>query len=952
MRRNGWGGFLIIIVKDRSLHNNLIELFNTLTGEEKPFQWQQRLLQLLLDGKIPSAVDIPTGLGKTSVMALWLIALGENATLPRRLVYIVDRRAVVDQATRFAERLRRNMPDDLASNLSLKGKAGNLPISTLRGGFADNRDWLEDPAKPAIIVGTIDMIGSRLLFEGYGVSRRMRPYHAALLGVDSLLLLDEAHLCPPFEALIRQIEAQRNGKLGGRSEYNDHTPDLRLMALSATGRNLGKMTGTSVFRLEAGDSEETLVKQRLTAEKRVKIHEIDGEKSLAEYLADRAVELGGGSATPRRVLVYCHSRKTALGVKSEIDKQCRQRKNPRVLATEHKSNLLVGERRIYERKVLEEWLETNGFLGDSENTLQAPTFLVATSAGEVGVDMDADHMVCDLVAYERMVQRLGRVNRRGGEGRVAMVDVFAIEPAQAKSTKADKERYEKEINIYRNRIAALRLLRCEEDGRCNASPAAIAKLKLYDSTVVDNATTRPPLYPELTRPLLDAWSMTSLKQHEGRPEVAPWLRGWEEEDEPQTILVWRKYLPCVCRAEAIELTPSMVTDFFRSAPIHVTEKLEAPSGRTFEWLLKRVAQIDKQRRGAPHAIQNDEIVAIFLNQAGEYVSHADMRELRFLSAPAKNLGKIEKRNQNGQKQEWKQHRLPGALLILDARIGGLCDGMLDEKYGGEVAAADADPAWQTMQEDASTAQSPPIIGFRIEEVTSSDQEEALVLPDKIAGWRHVYTFETEFNVSGVAQRGLAIFKYPGHETGEEARSIASTPQSLADHSSQTAACARDIATRLNLPNQEVEAIALAAELHDKGKAAPRWQNAMNAPKNGQLYAKTSGGGNWRLLEGYRHEFGSLLKAESANLPDETRDLILHLIASHHGHARPIIRSRGCEDGPPSLLESKAGEAALRFARLQKRYGPWGLAWREAILRAADQNASRTISGIEHNQNDG
>ena len=26
-------------------------------------------------------------------------------------------------------------------------------------------------------------------------------------------------------------------------------------------------------------------------------------------------------------------------------------------------------------------------------------------------------------------------------------------------------------------------------------------------------------------------------------EVGPWLRGWVEDDEPQTIVVWRQYLP-------------------------------------------------------------------------------------------------------------------------------------------------------------------------------------------------------------------------------------------------------------------------------------------------------------------------------------------------------------------------------------------------------------------------
>ena len=119
--------------------------FAELTSEDgewhPPFRWQTRLLRRLLDTSPPRVVDTPTGLGKTSVMALWLNALAEGARLPRRLVYVVDRRAVVDQATRFAERLRSNMPRELEARLGPDASAG-LPISTPRGGFADNRDWL------------------------------------------------------------------------------------------------------------------------------------------------------------------------------------------------------------------------------------------------------------------------------------------------------------------------------------------------------------------------------------------------------------------------------------------------------------------------------------------------------------------------------------------------------------------------------------------------------------------------------------------------------------------------------------------------------------------------------------------------------------------------------------------------------------------------------------------
>src|SRR5690606_9653919 len=124
----------------------------------------------------------------------------------------------------------------LRRSLAISGSE-SLAISTLRGQFVDNREWLEDPTRLAIIVGTVDMIGSRLLFEGYNVSRRMRPYHAGLLGTDSLIVLDEAHLVPPFERLIDQIASgfDANGQsLRPRADLDRIVPPLRAMFLSAT----------------------------------------------------------------------------------------------------------------------------------------------------------------------------------------------------------------------------------------------------------------------------------------------------------------------------------------------------------------------------------------------------------------------------------------------------------------------------------------------------------------------------------------------------------------------------------------------------------------------------------------------------------------------------------------------------------------------------------------------
>ena len=901
-----------------------VATFETLTsGDERhsPFRWQTRLFRRLLESDIPRAVDIPTGLGKTSVMAIWLIALAKGANLPRRLVYVVDRRAVVDQATRFAERLRSNMPAALAKDLRI-GQGSGLPISTLRGGFADNRDWLEDPSKAAIIVGTVDMIGSRLLFAGYGVAMGMRPYHAGLLGVDTLVLLDESHLCLPFEALVRQTE---NGEIGAGA--GSDTKPLRLVSLSATGRDQATLGEEGcLFALESEDRAEQKVRERLTAQKRLKVRKLTDRKGLSGRLADSAVQLATGKP-PTRVLVYCDRREDAVEVKALIDKECKRKHRAGELVAGHKSELLVGERRVYERTTLEDWLDQHGFLGGPSRSPEAPTFLIATSAGEVGVDLNADHMVCDLVAFERIVQRLGRVNRRGGENRSAIVDVFAVRPSvKASASKA--------LETFEAHLAPLCRLPCAEDGRRDASPSALVELKEKHRNLVDAATTPASLHPELTRPLLDAWSMTSLKQHEGRPEVAPWLRGWDEDDIPQTSVVWRRHLPYIRRGSETIPKATTVSDYFSVAKIHATERLDAKSGRVFDWLSERGARLGNRTEGNDPTA--NDIVAILLDRAGRHVASEKLNTLRQLAPPKNN------------KREWCMN---GATLVLDSRIGGLRDGMLDEECELEVATADTDGAWRDTLADPAAETPRRLIGFLVEEVTAGEEEEGLTVP-VLADWRHVRTFETHRGPNGAVQRGLAVFTSLEVPTNEDIPSVVSEPPSLRNHTERVEERARELARRLELPDEEADAIAHAARLHDEGKAANRWQDAANTPRHGRPYAKPPGGINWRLLEEYRHEFGSLIQAERSELPADIRDLVLHLIAAHHGRARPLLRSNGCEDGTPDQLRPKSAEVALRYARLQKRYGPWGLAWREAILRAADQWASRQPSSSHEDGHDG
>ena len=158
-----------------------------------PMPWQEALFVRFMENDLPSGCDIPTGLGKTAVMAIWLLALARQAQLgsvqlPRRLVYVVNRRTVVDQATDEAVQMATALGKDaLAPEAAALRELAAFPadsplaVSTLRGQFADNGEWRSDPARPAVVVGTVDMVGSRLLFSGYGCGFKSKPLHAGFL---------------------------------------------------------------------------------------------------------------------------------------------------------------------------------------------------------------------------------------------------------------------------------------------------------------------------------------------------------------------------------------------------------------------------------------------------------------------------------------------------------------------------------------------------------------------------------------------------------------------------------------------------------------------------------------------------------------------------------------------------------------------------------------------------
>ena len=900
---------------------------------EAPFPWQIALLEQMCRGMLPRALDLPTGIGKTSVMAIWLVARACGAPLPRRLVYVVDRRAVVDQASAVAESLRAvvGANRDLAEGLSLGSLP--LPISTLRGQFVDNRKWLADPAATAIIVGTVDMVGSRLLFEGYGVGRRMRPYHAGLLGADALVVLDESHLVPPFERLLEAVESG-DATLGPTGEARRGlVPRFSLLSLSATGRSNGAR-----FTLGDADRAHPVVARRLGAEKRLVVRNpLDTDTgSLAKRLADEAWALAKGAGEPIRCLIFCDRREGAKDVEDAL--------RAHAGGTEVDTELLVGGRRVHEREAAARWLGERGFLAGRRARPTRHAFVVATSAGEVGIDLDADHMVSDVVAFERMIQRLGRVNRRGERAAsVVVVPTLPDGKVRASLEKEEGKRNEEDLRRIEARArveAASELLDAlpRRGGAADASPAALLGLRARAegdallAKMLARATTPAPLHPPLTRALVEAWSMTALQEHTGRPAVMPWLRGWVEED-PQTAVVFRTLLPV--DASGAALSPREVEAFFEAAAPATQELLETESFRVDTWLQERASALVAPRHSEEHAPEEAaRAKSDGESGVGEEAPTApsekrlrlDLGEVAAFVLPGDGSTPIAVTLEEAAARERSvlSARLRGATLVVDARLGGLSVlGLLD------------------VQEDAATdvGAAPDALPFRTR--LAGTDAEASADPN----WRRELALATERDAEGGVVRWLVVeSRRDALATTEDGRSTAPAHAQLLDeHQAWAERRARDLATRLDLPPAHAETLALAARLHDEGKAARRWQRAFRAPGGGP-WAKTTSRPDNALLDGYRHELGSLLRAERdarvAALNEEQRDLCLHLIAAHHGFARPTIPTAGCDDAPPSALVARAEEVALRFARLERRWGPWGLAWWEALLRAADQQASR------------
>jgi CRISPR-associated endonuclease/helicase Cas3 len=458
--------------------NDFPRFFQTVNGYS-PFPWQTRLVHEIAQhrsGYWPPVLSLPTSAGKTSALdiALFLLALEVEDGRPKavcerkaalRTFFIVDRRIVVDEAAEKARRLARLLHDppastgpevrEVASRLRAFGAGMPLHVAVLRGGMYRDESWAEAPHQPTICLSTVDQVGSRLLFRGYGVSKKQFAVHAGLAGNDSLIIVDEAHLSRPFLETLKAIEFYRADRW---AETPIRTP-FQTVFMSATVQDAAESvvpTAADAIHAARGgifgladdaygnDREHPVLKPRLEARKLARLEEdkgeADGEEARRQHFAatiagfakelagpgvatelpkkgrKKKPEPDGGAAPPVRVVGIVVNRVDTARKVFDLLEQEKDKETPA-----YDVILLTGRIRPYDRdRLLKQWLPFMEAKGNAEQTdygrplpPHGLLFVVATQTIEVGANISFDALVTEAAPLDALRQRFGRLDRLG-----------------------------------------------------------------------------------------------------------------------------------------------------------------------------------------------------------------------------------------------------------------------------------------------------------------------------------------------------------------------------------------------------------------------------------------------------------------------------------------------------------------------------------------------------------
>jgi CRISPR-associated endonuclease/helicase Cas3 len=949
----------------------------------EPFPWQKGLLRQVAEtGEWPSVLDLPTGSGKTAALdiAIFHLALEadrrETRRAPVRIALVVDRRLVVDDAFTRAQSLEKVLAapqgpitGHVAGCLkNLSGDGPPLIARRLRGGIPREDDWARTPSQPTVLCSTVDQVGSRLLFRGYGVSNSMKPVHAGLIGSDCLILLDEAHLAEPFRQTLEWVRMYQ----GPNWRETNIAPPWGVALLTATSGEKPQ----DVFSLNEDDRLHPVLKKRLEAAKPARLippaksqastggrpgsedgnEKTDGSEQelarrttaiVAEVQAalDHFNEAGNGAAAPAIGVVVNRVARARTVFRQLMEK---------IVPEKAECLLLIGPARPVDRDKVARQLAP--IRTGARRGLEKPLVLVATQCIEVGVDIDLDALITEVAPLDCLRQRFGRLNRAGRD----ISPYAAILAAKSDlSTRVDDPVYGKALRPAWDCLM-------EAADKSGSSPVVGFGLNTFAVPMQTDALAQRADAPILLPAHLDLLSHTAPIPA-ADPEVSLYLHGTSREPDCVTV-VWRADIdPETNRDEDIRNLLMLV-------PPRALEAVELPLWAVRRWLMQQNRTLKQLADIAAAAPEEDERVTgerIFRWAGNDERSRwIDPRELRpgdTVIVPAR-FGGVDEFGWNPDYKEpatdvGRRAAEPYAGRRFAVRVApGLLGGSISDGLLADALAGAASHRWQDLRATLTDLKLP------------EDVRNDLVLLDDAKRKRSVTAYLDLYGRNDNRPRGvvfLAPFGIKGKKQEEDGRpntteddtsgSISGFPLSLQRHSLDVEQKAEAFAKAAGLLAERIADLKLAGFLHDAGKADLRFQawlyygdslgpdadneSAILAKSGRPLpqTARTQSG----LPKHWRHEALSVRLARGhERLPAaHDPDLVLWLIGSHHGHGRPLFPHRDPTEqapdvGPQSLaFKWQALDWPMLFARLKARYGVWELARMEAILRLADHRAS-------------
>lgn len=347
-------------------------------------------------------INIPTGLGKTAAVVLaWLwnrVACGAESW-PRRLVYCLPMRTLVEQTRDEIIRWIANLEQhadalglDPAAREQLAWLKTHSPVILMGGEENDDarREWDLHPERPAILIGTQDMLLSRALNRGYGMARARWPMHFGLLNNDALWVLDETQLMGAGLATSAQLQAFRAAETNTYTWWMSATLQSAWLETPDTREMLVGLPASVTTSAPTG------ISKPLTPSPAT------DEKGIATLIA--ATRPAG------LTLVILNTVKRARAVYEALAKN-------KAFAATVDIHLLHSRFRPLERAA---W--RSQFLS-RDTAAEKPRVIIATQVVEAGVDISANRLVTELAPWTSLVQRFGRAARYGGTANVVVLNI-------------------------------------------------------------------------------------------------------------------------------------------------------------------------------------------------------------------------------------------------------------------------------------------------------------------------------------------------------------------------------------------------------------------------------------------------------------------------------------------------------------------------------------------------